>query len=304
MPEPGTQPMNNAAYHRIWTPHFIILFAITLVTGLSAESLLTEAWLNSGYQSDLILSGHIIFILITLIVLLRQARSLWLQVGIIFGLLWSLFSLIGLFVSTGGGGAVVASNLAAAASSALLGFYISLSTHRMPLQRWDSMLFWLIPPLAGCILLLYVLLHPIQNGHIKGLIETTSTVLLAASVMLWWLRPMCWRTRPCPTFLFGLVPLLSIFVNYWSGDMIGTRLFLSQIALLCILLGNMRVIRAECQGTQQANRQAARHTYLASTEEVQHGVLYALSHSSPHGEQNQHDTNSIVEQVQQHARPE
>ena len=36
----------------IWTPRFIIIFALTLVLGLSIESLLTQGWFD-GYYSGL-----------------------------------------------------------------------------------------------------------------------------------------------------------------------------------------------------------------------------------------------------------
>lgn len=291
----GTQPNKSESVITFWTPRFIIVFTLTVITGLSAASILTEAWMNNHYQSSLILSGYIVVIIISLTVLARSTSSLWVCLGTLFGYLWAIFSLITFFLPTSGPISLIRTQLLAAASSTLLGFSICLSTHRTPIRRWDTLLFWLAPPLGACILIIYVLLHPVHNAHVRGLLDTTTTVLLAFASGIWWLRPSCWRSQAHPTFLFGLAPLIIIFTMYWVGDAIGTLLFLAQLTLLCILLSIIHVIQGE----------RTKHTILVKTKEST--FRFSLNEStseSPHDQQNENCTNSIVEQVEQHARPE
>ena len=251
--------------------------------------------MNNHYQSSLILSGYIVVSIISLIVLTRYTRSIWMRLGTLFGYLWTIFSLITFFLPTSGPISLIRVQLLAATSSTLLGLYICLSTYRTPLRRWDTLLFWLAPLLGACILIIYTLFHPVHNDHIRGLVETATTVLLAFGSVIWWLRPSCWRTQACPTFLFGLAPLIIIFVSYWSGDALGTRLFLSQLALLCILLALLRVIQAE----------RARYTALSEKEKSELAFAFvALVRKAPHDKQDENSTDGVVEQVKQHARPE
>ena len=278
-----------------------MLFVLTALTGLSAASILTEAWMNNHYQSSLILSGYVVFIVISLIILTRYTHSTWMRLGTFFGYLWAIFSLVTFFLPTAGLISLIRVQLLAAASSTLLGFYVCLSTHHTPHRRWDTFLFWLAPPLGACILIIYVLFHPVSNGHLRGLVETATTVLLAFGSGIWWLRPSCWRTQACSTFLFGLAPLITIFVSYWAGDTLGTRLFLSQLALLCILLGLLRVIQTE----RTAHTTLSASTALAQEEKNEFAYMSApLPRQAPHHQQDEDCTNSVVEQVEQHARPE
>ena len=293
MTKATTQP--NKPDIIFWTPQFIMLFTLTVVTGLSAASILTEAWMNNRYQSSLILSGFAIAIIISLIVLTRSASSLWMRLGTVFGYLWAIFSLVTFFLPTTGPISLIRVQLLAATSSTLLGFSICLSTHRTHIRRWDTLLFWLAPPLGACILILYILFHPIHNGHIRGLLDTATTLLLTFASGIWWLRPSCWHKQACPTLLFGLAPLITIFVTYWAGDAIGTRLFLSQLALLCILLGIMYTI----QGERTRNSMLSR-----AVDSTLRFSLNTSTSKSPHDQQDKDRTNSVIEQVEQHARPQ
>ena len=291
----------------IWTPRFILLFVLTAITGLSAASILTEAWMNNHYHSSLILSGYVLVILITFIILTRFTHSMWMRLGTLFGYLWAIFSLVTFFLPTTGLISLIRVQLLAAASSTLLGFYVCISTHRTPHRRWDTFLFWLAPPLGACILIIYVLFHPVSGEHLRGLVETATTILLVFGSGIWWLRPSCWRTQACSTFLFGLAPPIMIFVNYWAGDALGTRLFLSQLALLCILLGLLRVIQTE--RTERIERTAhttsSASTALAEEEKSEFVYMSApLARQAPHDKQDENCTNGVVEQVEQHARPE
>lgn len=281
----------------LWTPRFLLLFSFILISGISAASILTEAQMNNHYQSSLILSGYVIVIFVALTVLTRYTRILWMQTGTLFGYLWAAFSLITFFLPTTGPISLIRIQLLAAASSTLLGFSICMSTHDTPLRRWDTLLFWLAPLLGACIIAVYVLLHPIHSDHMRGLLETTTTVLLASGSGLWWLRPSCWQVQAWPTFLFGLAPLLWIFVSYWAGDTLGTRLFLSQLALLCMLLGILRIIQA----TRQKRSTFAE---IQLNEKADPPSLHSLTSNPPHDEQNQHSADGVVEHVQQYTRPE
>jgi len=203
----------------VWTPRFIVVFFLTLVIGLSVESLLTEGWLNGTYKTEWILLGHTLLILICLIALIIKGRSTWIRMGAIFGCIWAVFT----------GASYIA---------VLFGITI-------PFRRWDSIFFWLAPLAGGSgVAILYALART-NPHHARVLISATITVLLWLSVAIWWLRPSCWRSQPCITFLLGLAPLLMIVVPSIAPDNIGTPLFMDQVLLLCILLGVMRVLEGE-----------------------------------------------------------
>ena len=46
----------------IWTPRFIIIFGLTLVLGLSLESILTQGWLNKYYSGQWIFLAYVVLI--------------------------------------------------------------------------------------------------------------------------------------------------------------------------------------------------------------------------------------------------
>src|SRR6266704_2273662 len=43
----------------IWTPRFMVIFALTLAMGLSAESVLTQGWTSHYYAGQWVLMGHV-----------------------------------------------------------------------------------------------------------------------------------------------------------------------------------------------------------------------------------------------------
>ncbi len=61
----------------IWTPRFMVIFALTFVFGLSAESLLTQGWLNGFYPTYWVLLAHIALITGCWIAVIVLARSWW-----------------------------------------------------------------------------------------------------------------------------------------------------------------------------------------------------------------------------------
>ena len=59
----------------IWTPRFIVIFALILVFGLSIESLLAQGWLNGYYTGLWIFQIHIMLVCSGWIALLLLAHS-------------------------------------------------------------------------------------------------------------------------------------------------------------------------------------------------------------------------------------
>src|SRR5205809_1574928 len=75
----------------IWTPRFIIIFALTLVLGLSIESLLTQGWLDGSYTGLWVFQVHVFIVCLGWITLLVITHSSWIRVGSIFGIIWAFF---------------------------------------------------------------------------------------------------------------------------------------------------------------------------------------------------------------------
>lgn len=232
----------------IWTPRFIILFALTLVIGLSAESLFAQAMLNNLFHIlGWLLLGHTVVILGGWIVLFSSARSSWARIGSIFGGIWSIFAGISYAASmfTLPPDTVFPLYLSAAANSALLGSYICLSITHTPFRRWDSWFFRLAAPLGILAVALTYVFLPTYMRIASNLATTTSIVLLFACLFIWWLRPSCWRTHPGLTLLFGTAPFLLLITSIPGVITDGNSAFLSQVALLALLLGVMRMIQGE-----------------------------------------------------------
>lgn len=233
----------------IWTPRFIVLFFLTLVIGLSAESLLTQGWLNGAYRAEWVLLAHTLLILACLVAVMVQSRSSWLRVGCIFGCIWAVFTgasdvmtLLGI-----SGHSLIILQLQAAMACALFAMYICFSTHHIQFRHWDSIFFWFAPLIGGsAVALLYVLART-DPHHIRVLINVTITVLLALCVATWWIRPSCWRSQPCITFLLGVAPLLILLLPLFNTSDFSAYFFFSQVLLLCILLGVVRVLQGEIQ---------------------------------------------------------
>lgn len=249
----AVQPVDDTGKTRhiskpiIWTPRFIVLFFFTVVIGLSVESLLTQGWLNRAYRAEWVLLAHALLLLACLIVVVVRSRSMWLRVGSSFGCVWAVFTGASYIVALLGVNerSAIALQFQAVMACALLGMSICFSTHRIPFRRWDSLFFWLAPPLGGCAVAILYALSRTDPHHSRVLVHATTTVLLSLCVAIWWIRPSCWRSQPCITFLFGVAPLLLLLLPVLNADTIGTQFFFSQVLLLCILLGVMRVLQGE-----------------------------------------------------------
>src|SRR5215469_2025196 len=64
----------------IWTPRFILIFALTLIIGLSIASLLTQGWLDAFYSGLWIFQVYVIFVFLGWIALLIFTHSSWIRV--------------------------------------------------------------------------------------------------------------------------------------------------------------------------------------------------------------------------------
>src|SRR5260370_3304058 len=136
----------------IWTARFMVIFALTLVIGLSAESLLTNGWLSSYYAGWWIFQVYVIFNSICWLALVVVARSSWVRIGGIFGCIWAFFMIVNITLTAlnSDPGSSIPGSVNAAICIALLGSYICLSIARTsfsPLDTW----FFGISPIARSI---------------------------------------------------------------------------------------------------------------------------------------------------------
>jgi hypothetical protein len=251
----------------IWTPRFIVIFVLTLVFGLSIESLLTQGWLNGYYTGQWIFQVHVILITICWLALFVLAHSIWLRIGSIFGCIWSLFMTLNIFISTQHATSTSPTlfYVNAATCIALLGSYICLSIDKTPFSHLDAWFFGLAPIAATIAVALTYFLTPAISRSQITLENAIATVALILSLLVWWIRPTSWKSHHGLTFLFGCVPLILFSLtlsgtgfdpsNYFLAHVLkkpishlltnDANFFFSQVALLCLLLGIMRVLQSE-----------------------------------------------------------
>jgi len=251
----------------IWSPRFIVIFALTLVCGLSIESLLTQGWLNGYYTGLWVFQVHVIFVCLGWLALLVLAHSNWVRIGSIFGIIWALFITLHIIINS------LHSDLAlgvhalvnAATCTALLGSYICLSIDNAPISRLDAWFFGLAPIVACIAVTLIYFLTPTNERSLTTLENAIATIALVLSLLVWWIRPTSWKSQPGPTFLFGSVPFILLILalsakefnpsNYFLAKVLmgpipylltnESNFFFSQVALLCLFLGIMRVLQFE-----------------------------------------------------------
>ena len=231
----------------IWTPRFIILFVLTLVLGLSAESLLVQARDNGYLAENGILLVHVALISICWIAIIVRARSAWPRLGAVFGCIWAVFLSIFLAITLNriSPNVPVLPLLNSAFSIALLGCYICLSIDRTAVSRWDSWFFSIAPIVAACAVIAIFLLAPPDSrsfGTIEVGIIATANVL---NLLVWWLRPSCWQTQPGAAFLFGTASLILLLLAIPGLSDNDANFFFRQVMLLCILLGAIRTLQGE-----------------------------------------------------------
>jgi len=128
---------------------------------------------------------------------------------------------------------------------ALLACFICISIAYAPLQRWDRDFFFLAPILGG-ILVAVLFLHVPANMRSSLVLERyIATVEVWFCTAIWWLRLSCWRTQPGPTFLLGIAPIIQITLMQPINSYNETTVFFSQVMLLSILLGTLRILQCE-----------------------------------------------------------
>lgn len=258
----GEEHLAGAAI--IWTPRFLLLFVLTLVLGVSLESILASGWSTGVVTGDgyLFLLGHILLMGAGWLVLGVVTRSRWVRVGCLFGGLCAVFLTVNVFTYIFGVNAddPVQSYINVATCTALLGAYIGLSIESPALNTWEVWLF-LALPLLGCAgVALTYLLTPLAS--ILTSENALATATLIAACLVWWARPSCWKRCPGPTFLFGLVPFIQLCMapvnnsmhNFFFLQVLAPRIgtsanlnnfFFAQFILLSLLLGCMRTIKSE-----------------------------------------------------------
>lgn len=249
----------------VWTPRFMILFGLVLVLGLSLESIFTQGWLNRYYAGQWIFQGHVLLNALVWGFLLVVAKGRWTRTGAVFGLLWAVFMTINIFVQ-----AIfpaiplpVLAHINVVACLSLLGGYVCLSIDRFPVRPWDAWVLGLLPALG--LILTTLLFFTGADRSLSSLEDAISTVTLVLSALVWLARSTCWRAAPAPTVLFSLVPLTLLVLNsasagYNASNFFLTRVvlyphynatttepnfFFSQVALLCLLLGTIRLVKCE-----------------------------------------------------------
>lgn len=249
----------------VWTPRFIIVFALTLVLGVSAESLFTQGWAIRWFTGTWIFLGHVALISVGWIALLTVTRSRWIGFGAVFGLICLVFITLNIVIQFifPQPSSFILAHVNVATCLALLGCYICLSIDRLPAGRWDAWFLGLTPIIGIVLVVPFYLLR--ADRSFFGLENSITLVALILSVLVWWIRPACWRNAPGPTFLFGFVPFIMlildlVYVSSNSFNFFPVRLtlhasasfftretvfFFSQVPLLCLLLGIMRLIKAE-----------------------------------------------------------
>jgi hypothetical protein len=249
-PEPvvdQAQSTDEVPIRVIWTPRFIVIFALILVVGLSADSLLVQARDNGYLAGNGILLAHLTPIFIMWVVIIVQARSVWIRLGGIFGCIWAIFSAINLIITLHSisPNAPILAHLDAAFSSALLGCYICLSIEQIPLRRWDAWFFSIAPIIVICFVTGLFFLTPADSRSFSTIEDAIAGIANVLSVLIWWARPSCWKVVPGLTFLFGIAPLIILLLSIpglADGD---TNFFFGEVMLLCILLGTIRFLQSE-----------------------------------------------------------
>lgn len=249
----------------IWTPRFIILFAVTLAVGLSLESLLTQGWAIRWFTGIWVFPEQLALVGAGWIVLLRVSRSRWLRLGAVFGLIFVVFVTINITIQAI---LVQPSNYLLAHVNvltflALAGCSLCLTIDRLPIGRWDAWVLGLLPVMGVLLLVPVYILR--SDRSLAGMENSISVVALILSTLIWWIRPTCWRNAPGPTLLFGSLPLLlflldiiyvsngsfiffPVHVTQYSSATFGGRqtvFFFSQVVLLFLLLTIMRLVQAE-----------------------------------------------------------
>jgi len=231
----------------IWTPRFMLLFALTLVIVMSVDSLLTQAVISRLLSETWVSLAHLLPAFACLLATIIITRSWWARLGAIFASIWVLFISINHLLSfyTLDPSSTIPSLLNATFCSALLGAYICLSIDRTPFTRWDSWFFRFI--LIGSIFVvpLIYIATPAENRTLNTLESDLAALALIFSLLVWWARPSCWKIQLGLAFLFGIVPAIELLLAIPSLGSGRTNFYLTQVSLLCFLLATMRLLKGQ-----------------------------------------------------------
>ncbi len=231
----------------IWTPRFIILFGLILTIGLSVGSILTMEWLVHAIRGEWILLGYTLLLAGGWLGVIFFARSRWLQSGGLFGCLWAIFMCLSQVVSIRrlDPTSPILGELNAVTLAAFLGAYTCCSVYKSPYRRWDSWFFSLSLIVGISIVLLIYLLTPAIERAVIQLENTVAVLGLVLSLLVWWLRPSCWKSQPGTTLLIGLTPAILLVLTIPGLASPDSNLLLTQAAWLSLLLGQLHIIQAE-----------------------------------------------------------
>lgn len=261
----SSQPVQFPETTRIiWTPRFMVGFALLLVLGLSVESALASAWNTHVITGDglLIILGHLLPGTAAWLGLAIVARSQWTRIGAISGLICAIFLTLDAFAIYRGMNttSLLQSYFNVAACLALFGASLGLSIEGLLETRWDHLIYFLLPALGGLGVLLTYLLTP--QHSLMTVENAVATAALIAACLIWWARPTCWRLAPGPAFLFGIVPVVQMLMAQVNGSMHSyfllqilnptinswinlNNFFFAEMILLALLLGCLRLIKGE-----------------------------------------------------------
>lgn len=231
----------------IWTPRFIILFALTLAIGLTADCLFALGYGIRIIEPGWVLLGHVVFVAGCFGGIICIARSRWTRLGGIFGCLWVIFMCLNLSLTlmTFDRSSPIIAYINAAMTSALLGTYICFSLEQTRLTRWDGWFFGLAILVSFCLPVLSYIFMPATNRSLAAIESSMAAINLVLCVLVWWLRPSCWQKQPGTTFLLGTTPAILLLLAIPTLGRGQTNFFLSEVALLSLLLGGMRVWQGE-----------------------------------------------------------
>lgn len=252
----GQEPVNAEAHSNtnspqtkiIWTPKFLVVFALVLVLGLSTESVLTEVS-DTGYLPGIwLLAGHTAILLgLWISAVVVVCSSSWIRIGTIFGLAWTIFSVINFALAFFQFGLDTAMPvyLQVMYSGSLLGAYICLSIARTELRTWDIW-FYRVSIIGGLVFVLIgIFISPLPYGLPATIANSVGPYFVILSTLIWWGRPSCWRTYPGLTFLLGASTALTFLLSLPNVASGAVHLFLLQVSYLCMILGLIRLIQSE-----------------------------------------------------------
>ena len=231
----------------IWTPRFIVLFALTLVIALSADSLLTQVVLHRTFSESWISLAHLLPAFVCLQATIIVTRSWWVRLGAIFASIWVLFISLNhfLYFFTLDSSSSIPSLLNAINCSALFGAYLCFSIDRTPFTRWDTWFFRIVLIVSICAAPLIYVFTPVDNRALNTIESDLAALALVLSLLVWWARPSCWKIQPGLALLFGMLPAIQLLLSLPGIGTGATNIYFTQVSLLCFFLGAMRLLKGQ-----------------------------------------------------------